>query len=975
MIEYKTLLELSKSTHNQHNLNSYSLFENESNKYIWAVFKTDKNSIIIIPKNSLKLNIEELFIAKIDYDSFDLATQKFGHKNKKKAKIKSFDATSIKIECEDCDFRNNYVIFYKNEIINIILDVEVGGILDKYFYAFNENEFGVRIKNDKIVFKVWSPPAAKIEVILFDSKNNVLDNRLNLNKLENGIWHGEFSLNQIGIECFDGFYYQYIVYAYGKVKLALDPYAFSMQTFSPYGEDKIGKAAIIDINSKNYIDNASKKCFYNHNFIANENDIVVYELHVRDFTIDPELQINSVAGTFTALTEKISYLKNLGITHVQLMPVMSFYTVDENNKTFSDSNSSSINYNWGYDPLNFFSLSGWYSSNPENPNCRILEFQNLVNELNNNNIGVVLDVVFNHTYIAETFENIAPGCYYRHTKDLKISGHAGVGPVIESRHKMIRKFIIDSLKHWVNIYNVDGFRFDLISFMDHETIIDISNELNKAYSKNFQNSLILLGEAWLFSDLSLSENATSRNSAITKLNYPKNIKNFALFNDIARDSIAGSHYSKGLAAENKEKQAAYATVAAGSLINFTPGNVPYNRHEFINKYFSFADEPTRVLNFISIHDGLTLWDKINLQCGNFDKEKRAEILRKAYILLFTCQGKIILNSGEELLRTKPLAKYDKESSRALTSNVVTEEYGTTFLHENSYSSPDFTNMIRWSKTDNELKTKNIDFLKELIKIRRCLPALRMINRNNIKKGITFISNNYENNKTHVFSGFDDPELKVLKLKFINGPSNEVYYLTGDVHQKGPNANPMANKYYVPFNSNGIGEIVFLKSDIERFDLEKWGNPQLLDFKLIKTPGSWNTLNYSYSEMGNNIISHRAINNENTVEINLSIKDFSTGVDDIEYEDFMAWHINNKLENSTYKDFKKYNYSEIIVVHNFSNKSQIIETDFILKPQDWKLLCNNNRASIDTIDYDDSVLIIRENEIVVAAFQSLIIAKS
>lgn len=976
MKDYKTLLYLSNKVHNQKNLTDYDLFQHQKRKYIYAAFKTDPDTIILLPKKDQQLNIDEIFVAEIDYDNFIYETNSFGFKQLNKVVVKE-DSTFIKIECTDCDFLKNYCLFYKDEATNVILDINPGGILDKYFAAINENDFGVRIYDDSLKFKVWSPPAARIELLFFNANNEIInsDKVFKLEKKDKGVWTTTIKKEQLGDVNFDKIYYQYVVYAYGKVKLALDPYAFSMQTFSSKNEDKIGKAAIIDLKSEKS-GKQNEKIYSNITAMANENDLIAYETHIRDFCIDPEQKLNSVKGTFSAFAEKVSYLKNLGVTHVQLMPVMSFYTVNEKDKSFSDKEAKDVNYNWGYDPLSFFSLSGWYSSDVEDPYFRIKEFRLLVNELHKNKIGVILDVVYNHTHIVETFENIAPGCYYRFTSDLKISGHTGAGPSIESRHKMIGKFIIDSLKHWINEYHIDGFRFDLMSFTDHETMDIIRKEAGEAYLQSFPNALILHGEAWVFSDLNTSPHVANKNAAVTKINYPDNLWNFGMFNDIARDAIGGKHNVRGLYNGNLHAQASYATVVTAGLKGFNPGPVPYNKEEFLKEYYSFSDKPSRCVNFISVHDGLTFWDKLNLQLGNYSLEIRARFLRKAMLMLFTSQGKIVLNSGEELFRSKPLSDFDIEANRAYTSDYVQENYGTKFFHENSYCSADFTNMIRWSNLNIHEVVESVNYLKELILIRRSIPALRMTNEKNIKKGLKFITNNKIIAQVQPcnFTSFYDDELSNLKIRFINGPRNEIYYLCGEVHPKANGDNPSINKFYVPFNSEGVGEIVFQKSDIQKFDLTKWGNPNLLDIKLVKTPGDWDTIKTAYSETGNNIISCKAINKEGEVELDLSIRDCKVGIEEYEPEGFMAWHLDNSLEKQLVPDFKKTPFSELLIIHNFSEKEQTIEFANIENPELWKLLADTNRASINTIEIEDDILKIEKNKVTIAEFQSVILAK-
>lgn len=659
--------------------------------------------------------------------------------------------TSILIDVTSIDLKSNYVVEVKGKKSNVFLDPAIGGILDTYFDASNERDLGVKLVNGNAYFKLWSPPAGRVSIHFWDQNNNKLKRSIEMKVGSNGIWQAKVSPKMLGIKSMDGIFYQYDVYAYGKVRAALDPYAKSMAAHAPNSDDKIGKAAIVDMKSPRATPENFVRTYSNYKHIANDIDIVCYETHVRDFTIQKGLLSPELAGTYTGFAKKTDYLQALGITHVQLLPIQNFYTTDEKNRTFSDTDAPTSNYNWGYDPHNYFTPDGWFSSQAADPYVRIREFRQLVQDLHSKGIGVIVDVVYNHTYLVETFENVAPGCYYRYNKQLGISAHTGAGPTVESRRKMVQKLIIESLNHFVTEYMVDGFRFDLMGFMDHETMRLIRKEVGKTYNPTNINELVLQGEAWVFSDLDTDVQATGLNAATTKLNHPKEYINLGFFNDVSRDAYAGREHRKGFVQGNYSEIDRCVTGILGGIKGYEMKGKRFLNEVLNDSYNAFAEYPAVCLNYISIHDGFTLWDKINLSVNDPSGLKRAKIMKLATAMVFTSQGKIILHAGDELLRTKPLAKVDKEKTRAHTTSYTNPEEGTVYFHENTYMSNDYTNQIRWDRLENNfshLAVPMVEYYKGLIAMRRALPGLRMMESENIRKGIQFYGMDATDKQTH-----------------------------------------------------------------------------------------------------------------------------------------------------------------------------------------------------------------------------------
>jgi pullulanase len=593
--------------------------------------------------------------------------------------------------------------------------------MDLKTYLYEKEDLGVTFEADgSAKIKVWAPNIRNIHLNLY-SKND--SQRLifskNMVKLEDNIWSVILRERETGYKNLEKCFYDFMVeHLDGTIKYALDPYSKSMASFSPKNPlDHMGKGAIISMNSK---EAGEKPKTIGISNLGSPTDMVAYEVHIRDFTIGTDVEDKGTYKGFTNYEEGINHLKELGVTHVQFLPVQNYFTVDEGDKKYNETGSA---YNWGYDPHNYFTLEGWLASDEKNPYSRIKEFRELVNKLHENGIGVIIDVVYNHTYKWEIFENLSPGSYYRMFGE-NISGGTGAGPTLESRNPMVRKLIIDSLKFFVEEYGVDGFRFVLMGFIDIDTMIEIRKTLG--------DNIILQGEAWDFTDLPITEAPIKGHIA----NYPHGT-NIALFNDTIRDAYLGNTPEKGFIQGNYD----YTPVCRASII----GNIIdyYNKAVAIDNYHRFAYSPNETLQYLSIHDGFTLWDKINL---SFDggMNDRVHLTKFSLGMLFTSQGKIIIQGGTEIGLTKPLGNdhkpKDPEPDRAHTSNLINfdDDIGEiTHYHENSYSSSDYVNKIRWMRKNHPIFKGLNDYCAGLIKLRRSANAFRYSTSENIKKGVRF----------------------------------------------------------------------------------------------------------------------------------------------------------------------------------------------------------------------------------------------
>lgn len=571
---------------------------------------------------------------------------------------------------------------------------------------FYEGQLGVKLESNKTKasFRLWSPSATAVSVILTHPKDGRVVMTTNLTRKAVGLWETTLSGN-INLE---GLHYQYKVKAFGNEFIALDPYAKSMGAFNPKSNDKIGYGVIV-------LDSV-RSSYQQLDHQRDDMNFVGMEVHVRDATISPNSPAPlNLKGTYLGFVSALDYYKSLGVSHLQLLPLQNYTTVNETSKNYQgpDTSRAEINYNWGYDPQNFFTPEGWFSTDATNPYSRITELQTMTKEIHKRKMGVVLDVVYNHLYNGEAFEASAPGMYLRRNRKGEISSGTGAGYSFESRSFMGRRLIVDSLKYWQDTFHFDGFRFDLMGFLDKETMREIRNTLHP--------ETILYGEAWVFSDLPMHE-------ATVKTDLPHELS-ISAFNDTSRDSYAGRNEGKGFIQGHFYDNNKVRSGIIGGIKN-------HPQWDLISQsdYDSFAESPLETLNYLTIHDGFTLWDKINLSVGG-DIEKRLQLARNAYALLFTSQGRVVFQQGCEAGRSKPLQSNDPYPDRAHTSGNVVAENGVKYFHENSYSSSDATNRFDWDRAKNFSELTN--YVKGLIEIRKNLPGLRMKESDSISRGVKF----------------------------------------------------------------------------------------------------------------------------------------------------------------------------------------------------------------------------------------------
>jgi pullulanase len=501
--------------------------------------------------------------------------------------------------------------------------VTIRKILDNYYYGGNDLGLNYRVTGS--VFKLWAPTANSVSVALYDdagtynAKGQVLDNETqNLYPMQKDPQTGLWSVSIQGN--LEGKYYLYrIEFTEGvnpldqTVNYAVDPYTVAV---SANGQ----RTAIINMADTNPPGWTSSKPPF-----AAMQDAILYELHVRDFSIDENSGMKN-KGKFLAFTEHgtknsagfptgIDHLAGLGITHVHLLPSFDFASVNE--LTEDDPASANLKFNWGYDPQNYNVPEGSYSTDPRNLKLRITEFKQMVQALHDAGIRVVMDVVYNHTFQngAGPFDHVVPAYYYRTTDTGALADGSACGNEVASERPMVRKYITDSVLYWAKEYNIDGFRFDLMGLIDTPTMRQLTRELRS----RIDPSLIIYGEPWQAGGSVLPEEEQTIIGAQKGLG-------FAVFNDRIRTAIKGGSDddTKGFTLGEPEQEKGIVKGIMGSVNDFT----------------ACASES---INYVTAHDNLNLWDKMALSLGATDlKAKPYALLNPAKNLLDNDAVKAVL---------------------------------------------------------------------------------------------------------------------------------------------------------------------------------------------------------------------------------------------------------------------------------------------------------------------------------------------
>ncbi|MEL3905453.1 MAG: alpha-amylase family glycosyl hydrolase [Treponema sp.] len=543
-------------------------------------------------------------------------------------------------------------------------------------------------------FMLWAPTSREVRVNLYKNAEDgqaAFTVPLTYDE-KTGVWHGVFAEQDPEL-----FFYDYTVTNQLGTQTVLDPYAVSMAAYT--GTGGIGRGAIVDL------DKASLKPQRQYPFVPlkKREDAIIYEVSVRDFTVSPDSGVKNIPGTYKAFIEKIPYLQQLGVTHIQLMPVLNFYYTDETLREYEDAGTvHGNNYNWGYDPHNYFTPEGWYASDPHNPEARILELRELINECHKAGIGVLLDVVYNHMAKTDFLEHIVPGYYFRTGKNGNFTSASGCGNDVASERLMVRKLIVDSAVHWVREYGADGFRFDLMGLLDTETVL-------QAYQrcKALNPSVLFIGEGWKMYN-GAKDTVGMDQRCMTETD------SVAVFNDEFRDLLkAGGVNEEGcgfLTKKGIEVQQLFSNCIGFPRQNYT------------------ADSPGDSVQYLVCHDGLTLHDSIAHNTGldetkPADKKELIARIKIGNVFALTSQGIAFLHAGQERGRTKP------------NFCGAVDECTGAFVR-NSYDSSDSINRFVW--TLDEDYRGLFEYTRGLIHLRKTFDVFRIGNAERILRTATFI---------------------------------------------------------------------------------------------------------------------------------------------------------------------------------------------------------------------------------------------
>ena len=539
-------------------------------------------------------------------------------------------------------------------------------------YTYSGSDLGATWTKDRTFFRLWAPTAEAVVLNLYAGGTPGAADLLARESMTPdvcGTWTATINGDLNGV------YYTYLVTVGGAETEACDPYA---RTTGVNGH----RAMVIDLAST---DPENWDRDTDPHAGQNMTDAVIYELHVRDLSMDDHSGIRN-RGKFLGLTETgtvspdgiptgIDHIKNLGVTHVHLLPSYDF--------GFTDESLPEPQYNWGYDPVNYNVPEGSYATDPYHGEVRVAEMKQMVKAFHDNGLSVVLDVVYNHVYHDQPFcfNQIVPAYFSRVGENGIWSNGSFCGNDTASERSMVRKYIVDSINYWADEYHIDGFRFDLVGLIDVQTINEIVQTVREKHP-----SVIFYGEGW---DMPTELTKSGVELAIQP-NSPR-LPGFAFFSDTLRDLMRGriqEHTAPGFVAG-----AATAREALDASFMGMP---------------DWAAAPAQCINYVSCHDNHSLFDRIALTAPAATRQDRIRMNNLAAAFSILSQGTPFFQAGEEMLRTKPDGKGG--------------------FDENSYRSPDRINALKWADLSKPEYQNNVAYYKGLLAFRKAHPALRLQTR-------------------------------------------------------------------------------------------------------------------------------------------------------------------------------------------------------------------------------------------------------
>ncbi|NTU24677.1 type I pullulanase [Bacillus tequilensis] len=634
-------------------------------------------------------------------------------------------------------------------------DLQIGAVIrtdafdDAFYY---DGELGAVYTADYTEFKVWAPAAVSAAVKL--SHPSKSGRTFQMTRLEKGVYAVTVSGDLRGYE-----------------------YVFCICNNSVWTEtvDTYAKAVTVNGEKGVVLRPDQMKCSDPLKPFPNPADAVIYEMHIRDFSIHEYSGMKN-KGKYLALTETdtqttngcssgLAYVKELGVTHVELLPVNDFAGVDEKKPLDV--------YNWGYNPLHFFAPEGSYASNPHDPQTRKTELKQMIKTLHQHGLRVILDVVFNHVYERENspFEKTVPGYFFRHDAFGMPSNGTGVGNDIASERRMARKFIADCVIYWLQEYDADGFRFDLLGILDIDTVLFIKEKAMAA-----KPGILLFGEGWdLNTPLPHEQKAILANAS--------KMPGIGFFNDMFRDAVKGNTFqlmSLGFALGSGE--------AAENVMHGIAGSSGWRALAPV------VPEPSQSINYVESHDNHTFWDKMSLALPQETDSRKRSRQRLASAIILLAQGVPFIHSGQEFFRTKQGV-------------------------ENSYQSSDSINQLDWDR--REMFKEDVDYFRRLISLRKAHPAFRLRSAADIRRHLECLTRDEHliAYRLHNLNGIDEWE-DVIVIHHASPaavewklPNDKTYQLLCDT--SGFQRDPKEIKKAVAVM--GIGTVIlYLASDLKSF---------------------------------------------------------------------------------------------------------------------------------------------------------------
>ncbi len=582
------------------------------------------------------------------------------------------------------DLYSDYAVIFNGETYPLSMPNVYSTASFEEAYTYTGTDLGATWTPEGTTFRLWAPTATAVKVNLYETGDAA-----NSDRIEQLTMKADVSGTWVAAKAGDlnGVYYTYEVTVDGATVEACDPYA---RTTGVNGK----RAMVIDLDST---DPAGWDTDKDPHYDSAITDAVIYELHVRDLSVDENSGIQN-KGKFLGLIETgttspdgiptgLDHIKSLGITHIHLLPSYDYGSVDE-------TKLDTPQFNWGYDPVNYNVPEGSYSTDPYNGAVRVAEFKQMVKGLHDNGISVIMDVVYNHVYSAGDFcfNKIVPGYFSRISDNGAYSNGSGCGNDTASERAMVQKYIVDSVLYWADEYHIDGFRFDLVGLIDTETINAVVAKVHETHP-----NVIFYGEGW-----TMSTQVTKSGYTMTTQSNSAETPEFAFFSDTIRDAIKGSVFNNNEQGYVSGKTGTANTIAKSFMAS------P-----------SWCKNPSQIINYSSCHDNMTLFDRLVNSTPDATRADQIRMNNLAAAIVLTSQGVPFLHAGEEMLRSKPLP-----------------EGG--FDH-NSYASSDAVNNLKWADLSQEEYQAVFAYYQGLIAFRQAHSALRLTSREEVTQFVSTLT--------------------------------------------------------------------------------------------------------------------------------------------------------------------------------------------------------------------------------------------